>query len=381
MCHEPPRKVVYVIGQLVVGGSEGFVSSVVRRIDRARFEPYVICLSSEDARAQEIRETGCPVHLIPARRFRKVQVLSRLYWRLRSIKPDIVHTIGRSWYYAIPAAHLAGVPYVIAAGRSIPRWKRTYHLWLDRVLLRLVDVGLFNALAVQREAWTRLGLSAERSRVIYSALDVAAFDRESAEGFVAQPPDGLEQAHASVVVCAVANANADKSLDILIWAHRRVVERMPGSQLWIVGEGELLPELEALVRRLGLERSVYFWGTRRDIPAILSKATLGALSSRSEGAPNAVLEYMAAGLPVVATSVGGLPELVVQNKTGVLVQAHDPAALAGAILNLLDKPKLMRQMGAAGRRRVETCFTMEQMVSETEAIYADLVPNQEGNSA
>ena len=112
---------------------------------------------------------------------------------------------------------------------------------------------------------------------------------------------------------------------------------------------------------------------RQDVPAILKYATMGVLSSRIEGLPNAIIEYMAAGLPVVATAVGGTSELVLHGETGLLVSPNNPGGLAEAILHLLEHPDQARQYGVAGRRRVEQSFSLDRMIAETEDAYASLL--------
>jgi glycosyltransferase involved in cell wall biosynthesis len=140
-----------------------------------------------------------------------------------------------------------------------------------------------------------------------------------------------------------------------------------------VGDGPLRNSLEQLAQALGVSDHVAFLGTRSDVPALLQQVTIGVNSSQNEGFPNAIIEYMAANLPVVATNVGGVPELVIDGETGTLVPSDNPSALADALLYLLRTPVVARRMGAAGRRRVEEHFTAQRMVRETEAVYEALL--------
>ena len=171
-------------------------------------------------------------------------------------------------------------------------------------------------------------------------------------------------------ICAHQNALIE-----LLEAFAIVVRSAPETRLWIVGDGPLRGNLEDMTKRLGLEDRVVFWGMRSNVPAILRHATIGVNSSRNEGLANAIIECMAARLPVVATTVGGTPELVVDGETGLLVPPNDPRALAEALLALLRSPETARRLGAAGRRRVEEHFTVERMVTETEAVYEALLSN------
>ena len=375
------RNIVYVIGQLSVGGMEKHLASTVRRIDRDIYQPHVVCLSGQGKESDAGWELNCPVYWLGPRIARGPRTLFSLYRLLRAIRPDIVHAFGRPvWQYAILAARWSGVRSVIATHQGIGGWRRWYHPWAARILLTKVDMGIFNAVAVRKAIWDHLGLPIHRTRVIYSALDTEEFDQQAEMGLTSLPPAGLQVSNGSPVICAVANANPVKSLDVLILAHKLVIQRRHNSQLWIVGDGQLRRQLEEMAKSTDVGGRVHFWGSRSDVPAILKDATVGVLSSQGEGASNALLEYMAASLPVVATDVGGNPELVTQDETGLLVPPQSPEALASAILSLLDQPKLRARMGRAGRRRVEAKFSIDKMVSDTEAAYGYLLEGAKGPS-
>ena len=141
----------------------------------------------------------------------------------------------------------------------------------------------------------------------------------------------------------------------------------------IVGEGYLKNELEQLARDLGIENDVEFVGEREDIPQILSIMDIFVLPSALEGFSNVILEAMATGLPVVATNVGGIPELVVNKQTGILVPPDEPEELAKAIVDLLRDKNTSREMGKRGRERIEKYFGLEKMLGEYDALYQDLI--------
>lgn len=365
--------IVYVIGQLGVGGTERQLLALVQRLDRRQFQPYVICLSQDDTLSEPMRQAGCPVYVVPRERLGLARTWLGLLSHLRKLRPAIVHVFAYARYLAIPAAWVARVPHVVVAERTVPLWKASWPRLLDRVLLRYVDLALANADRVRQAFWLDLGLPAERCRVIYNGLDLAAFDAQQQASLTAPIPDGTEHSLSGHVICAVANAEPKKCLNILIQAYALVCQQHPDTNLWIVGEGKQEPELVNLAESLKIANRVHFWGRRYDVPAILRYATMGVLSSRIEGCANALLEYMAAGLPVVATRVGGNPELVLEGETGLLVPFGNPQALADAILYLLQHPDVARQYGIAGRHRVEQCFSMELMMRETEKVYLNLV--------
>jgi glycosyltransferase involved in cell wall biosynthesis len=171
----------------------------------------------------------------------------------------------------------------------------------------------------------------------------------------------------------VARLHRQKGLGDLLAAVAWVRERVPDVRLLLIGEGELRDELEAQARALGLSGAVIFAGIRTDVAEIVAALDIFVLPSLWEGTSNAVLEAMAAGLPIVATAVGGTPEVVVDGVTGLLVPPRDPSALAGALVTLLQDADLRHRMGRAGRERVKQYFSLERMVRRTEALYEELL--------
>lgn len=359
------KRIVYVIGQLGVGGSEKQLWHLVNRLDRTRWKPSVVCFDREPAVAAEFESIGCSVKLISRKALGRLAVFRSLWRLLRQIQPDVVQPFAYSWYLAIPAARLAGVPWIVAAERTVPLWKTPLHIFVDRLLLKFTDNAIVNSVEV-RDHYGWAGVSSGgQCHVIYNGVDLATFDASAAR--VANPP--CPHLGREPVICAVANAKEDKRLDVLIKAFATVNSAVPESRLWIVGDGPQRAEMESLAADLRLSKRVHFLGFRSDVPSILRQATIGVNSSITEGLCNAVIECMASRLPVVATKVGGNKELVIDNKTGFLVPPEDPGSLARSIIYLLDHPETAIGFGEAGRRLVEERFTVDRMVRETEAVY------------
>ena len=164
-----------------------------------------------------------------------------------------------------------------------------------------------------------------------------------------------------------------KGIEYFLEAAAIVAPRFPRARFLIVGDGPYRRKLEQFAARLGLGHRLTFMGFRLDIPSLLSEITISVLPSLSEGLPNALLESMAAGVPVVATRVGGTPELIEDGISGLLVPPRDPRALAGAVALLLANPELAENMGAAARQRVAQRFPMELAVRTTESLYQRLL--------
>jgi len=361
-------KIAFVIGQLSVGGTERQLLTLVEHLDRQRFSPLVICLSESAPLADAFRQLDCPIHVLERKARGRLMTLQRVYQLLRAFRPDIVHTFAYAARAGIPAAKLAGAAKTIVAIRTDPYWQFTF--W-ERWLFKQADLVLANSpQAIQTLA--KLGAGLPPHRVIYNGLDLEKFEIER-KNLCAPVPDHAALDGSRKIVCAVARLDNVKALDVLIQAFAPVHRAFPDTQLWLVGAGPKRAELEILVRTLDLCEQVIFWGIRSDVAAILDHVTIGALSSKVEGLSNAIIEYMAAGLPVVATKVGGNSELVIEGETGRLVPSGDAAALSEAILELLRDPQVAREFGQAGRRRVEQNLTVDQMVAKTEILYQELL--------
>jgi glycosyltransferase involved in cell wall biosynthesis len=265
-------------------------------------------------------------------------------------KPDLI-----GWL----AARRAGVAVIaIAHGWTAATFRVRVSETLDRWVMRRMD-----AVACVSEAQAvkvrRAGVSAERSPVIRNAIRAEGFGpadparREELQKLFAEPRERI--------IAAAGRLSPEKGFDQLIDAAARVVELDPGIGFVLFGEGPLRDSLTKRIAELGLQGRFILAGFRADLERVLPACDLAASSSHTEGLPVVVLEEMAAGLPVVATAVGGTPEVVEDGVTGWLVPPGDPAALARRMMDVLASSESARAMGLAGRRRVETQFTFAAM--------------------
>lgn len=289
-------------------------------------------------------------------------------WRLarlfRELQVQVVHmhtshacTIGGM------AAKIAAVPVKIISRRvdfsirSNPFRKLKYGWGADRIIA--ISEGV-------RDVLIRDGINPEQIVVIRSGIDLSGFDPTI-------PPElfrkeiGVDSA--TPIIGNIAHFADHKGHRYLIEAAGRVVAQIPDARFVLVGDGELRKTVEEQVARLGLSKTVIFTGFRTDIPKILAAIDLFVLSSHLEGLCSSIMDAMAMGIAVVATRTGGVPEVVEEGVTGLLVPPRDPVALSGAILRLMGDPKRRRQMGQAGRRRVTARFSAEVMVEATEKLY------------
>ena len=372
-----PVRVLFVIGSLNLGGSERHLLHLVSRLDRARFAPMICCLFEEGPLFAAAQAGGVPCVFLNMRRrpnplvtsWRLARGTARLLRLMRRERVAIVDAyLFLAYAFAIPCGWLAGVPVRIVQPRGLHTAKPPLpgrHL-LERFVNRLATLVVANSEAVARDLMEHEGLPARRIAVIYNGVAIP----EEPFGQGARPA-GLPWGR-RVILC-VANLIPYKGHLDLLAAAAAVLPAFPDVALILVGEGSMRRAIEEAVAGYGLQGRVHLLGQRGDVPALLSAADLFVLPSHEEGLSNALLEAMAHGVPVIATAVGGNPEAIEDGVSGLLVQPHDPPALAKAISALLRDPVAAHRLGRTGRARAARLFRLDRMVQETEALYAALL--------
>lgn len=355
----PPRTVVHVVSTLGIGGQEMVILALVRHADRTRVAPRVICLHDRGPLADRIEALGVPVEVLGAHGIGLVEMGRRLARRLRVLRPDVVHTHNAAPHQAAALARLlVRIPVLIHTKHGRNNFPTRARRWAEQVAGRLTDLVVPVSEDAAEVARTVDRVPARKLRVIRNgiALDDVPRARPLQGG---GPPRAVH----------VARLNRIKDQPTLLRAVRTVADALPGFTLDIVGDGPMGDDVRALATELRLDDVVRFHGFRDDVGAVLAAGDCFVLSSLSEGISITLLEAMAAGLPVVATDVGGNREVVVPGETGVLVPARDPAALAEGMLAVLRDPARAAAMGAAGRARVEAEFSIARTVAAYEAAY------------
>lgn len=365
-------KIVYVIGQLGIGGSEKYLCDLVRYLDKNSFSVSIICLTDNTELANNMLNDECIIYTMNFTFMKKPRTILKLAYLIKTLNPDIVHTIGRARYYSIPACYLAKIDKTVISIRSIYKQllvEKWYHRFIDKFIFKKVKLALFNSHEGRKSTWTDLRLTVAKTAVIYNGINLKSFDQNQNSGLLSNLDKSLNPTNNSPIICIVANLTQKKLIDQSIQAHKLLINKYPKSQLWIIGKGELESELKHLAKELELVNSVHFLGSRKDVPAILKMVDIAILTSISEGLSNALIEYMASRLPVVATNVGGNPELILNGITGILVPVNSPVHIFQAISRLIENKNLMAKMGDNARQLIETKFSMQTMISETEKQY------------
>jgi sugar transferase (PEP-CTERM/EpsH1 system associated) len=364
-----PIRVLHVLHSLDIGGLENGVINLINTMDCVNFIHTICCISRSgrnasrltrrDVRVFEVGKTDGRSLLLPLK-------LARLFQRTRA---DIVHT--RNWgaIDGILGARLARIPIVIHGehGREISDLDGSY---ASRNLIRKglsYFVNQYITVSNQLRDWliAVVGINEEKVQTIWNGVDTVKFNPYDKVIVRAKYGHTDEE----VIIGTVGRLDPVKDQQLLIKAFARLADKYQRLKLLIVGDGPYRAPLEQLTANLGLCCNVCFFGMRMDVPELLKLFDIFVLPSLAEGISNTILEAMATGLPVVATHVGGNPELVVNEETGYLVRRGDVGALATAMEEYLVDPALMRRHGAAGRERAVKVFGIDRMVAQYQAIY------------
>jgi glycosyltransferase involved in cell wall biosynthesis len=342
------------------------MTELIRRIDPRLFSTHVVALSGRGSLRSRV-EGVRPITEFRITSLKSVgtfrQILRFAWW----LRAHDIHVVQACDFYAnvfaLPGAALAGVPVRLGARRDVFMPERTPgQQHLQRLAYRLAHRVVANSDAAVRRLVDE-GVAASRIVHIANGIDFTAFAAVSGAGPSHAASSGRR------VITTVANLRPGKGHDVLLKAAARVLRRIPDVQFRIVGDGPRRQELEQQAAALRISAQVSFLGHRDDVPAVLRQSDIFAFPSFMEASPNALIEAMAAGLPIVATRVGGIPEVIEHERTGVLVPPGDDRALAAGIVRLIDRPELALRVGESARRLVQARFSFERMVGEFQELF------------
>ncbi len=364
--------VCQVLHTLNVGGAEVLAARLARQLrESCRF--LFICLDELGTLGAELRAQGFPVEVLG----RKAGIDWRCAWRLarflRREHVDIVHAHQYTpFFYGMMARLIYRRPPVLFTehGRHFPDYPRRKRMVVNRLLLerrdRVIGVGQSVCQALIRNE----GIPAPRVGVIYNGIDTAAF----AKGFHERDAIRRELGFGAgdFVILQVARLDYLKDHATALRTVQRLVQRLPRARLVLVGEGPERAKIQELIRQYRIGAHVRLLGLRKDVARLLRAADAFLLTSISEGIPLTVIEAMAAGVPVVATRVGGLPEIIEDGITGSLAAAGDDAALAQSILTLAEDAALRGCIVERGRARADALFSESQMHIRYLSLYHEM---------
>jgi glycosyltransferase involved in cell wall biosynthesis len=364
-------RICFLIDELATAGTETQLLALIRRLDRRRFAPSLCLLRGDEPASRALEPDCCPVHRLGVGALARPATLMKL-WRfaawLKAEGIDVVQTyFPDSSYFGIAAAWLAGVPHRIRTRNNVGHWLTPTHRRLGRWLNRATTATIANCAAARAALLAAEGPAPESVVVLENGVDLDRF---------LAVPRLVDWTPAVPLLGAVANLRPVKGLDVLVRALAQVRKTHPAAVCRIAGDGESRGDLKRLADALGVSKALQLAGSVEDIATFLGRLDVAVLPSRAEGMSNALLEYMAAGRPIVATAVGANSELIVDGIHGLLVPPDDDAALATAIHRLLVDRQYAQRLGDAARQRAISEYGRASMVKRFEEFYQKLSQRQ-----
>ena len=367
---QPRARVVYLAHTLAVGGAEEMILNLIRYLP-PEYERSMVCIGAPGPIGQEVEKTGYPFRslgLEPG--LMRPFDLIRLQQFLHDAAPTIVHTfLLTASLYGRFAAMLARVPIVIGTEVNIYERKRPLHRMAEKWLMQRTDAVVASAGSVRDFYVDQIGADPDKVVVLYNAVDWSQLqttkDRGEMRAELGLPLD-------VPVAGIIARLTEQKAHRVLFDA---MVSRpeLGNLHLIAVGDGELRQELKSRVEQLGLSNRVHFAGARRDLGNILGAIDMFVMPSLWEGLPLSLVLAMGAGLPVIASKVAGIPEVIQHNVSGVLVEPGDVAELAGAMTRVLQDGTLRERLSQEARAFVRPRFGVDGYIASMTALYDRLL--------
>jgi glycosyltransferase involved in cell wall biosynthesis len=366
-----PCRVVHIIPHLLHGGAERMAVHVMTNLDPARFHVAAISLRRQDGTDLEriLEKEGIKVYYLGKGAGFDPRMFTRVYRALSEFRPDVVHTHVHVLRYALPALLAKRHPAVlhtvhnIAEGEVEPRAR-----WIQRLAFRagIVPVSVAHEVAasVERMYGIPPGL------VVQNCIPVSSYRNPKMSRAEWRQRAGFREDQ--VLLGCIAQFRPQKNHVLLLEAFAAGPARQANAHLILAGRGETEEAAKRRTAELGISSQVHFLGLREDIPEVLGAIDAFVMASDFEGSPLAVMDAMAAGLPVATTRVGGVPEILDSGKEGIVVAAGDARSLADAMLVLTENPEMRRRMGAAGADRASKSLDLPIMAGEYAKIYARL---------
>ena len=373
---DPRPLIVHVLYRLQVGGLENGVINLVNQMPAGRFRHAIVCLSEATGFRDRIQRDDVAVYEMHKRPGQDFATWWRLFRLFRKIRPAVVHTRNIGCLEAQIPAWFARVPCRVHSEHgwdiSDPDGGNRKYQWLRRLHAPLVQ--RFIALSRELEQYLLQTVGIARAKVtrIYNGVDTARFHTADGDALPAgfRHPDSVVFGTVGRLHGVKDQVNLCEAFVHLCASHDDIGTRM---RLVLIGEGPLGQACREVLDGAGVGGQAWLPGSREDVPQIMQSLDVFVLPSQAEGISNTILEAMACALPVIATRVGGNPELVDEGRTGSLVPARDPLALAAAMTTYAADARLRHAHGTAGRERIAKEFSMQRMLSAYQSVYEQLM--------
>ena len=381
----PIPLIAHVIFRLGTGGLENGVVNLINNLPTEKYQHCVICMTDFTDFRHRIKKDNVNVYCLNKKPGQDIAVYWRLWKLLRKIKPDILHTRNLSALEALLPGAMAGIKYRIHGehGRDMDDVEgiNPRYVFLRRLFRPLVM--RYIPMSKDLANWLIKDIQVPENKIsqIYNGVDISQFTIVDAKPMAVLPTEF--QSPELMIIGTVGRQVTIKDQITLVKAFIHLVQMSPEakqkSRLILVGDGNLRSTLYELCLTENIEKLVWFAGERADIATIMQTFNLFVLPSINEGISNTILEAMASGLPVIATNVGGNPELVINNQTGYLVQKQNPMEMAEALKMYIDDPSLLKKHGKAGRALCEEKFSLQRMLDDYMHVYDNAMKVQKVN--
>ena len=361
------KKLLIVIDELEPGGAERLVVDYAKNLSKEKYDIKVCCLVRGGIFAEELKKCNIPVIILGKRTRYDVSIIIKLVHLILREKPDIVHThkfTANTW--GAVAAVISGVPKIFCTEHNVDTWKGNLEFLIDRIRTRFISKDITVSDEVYNFYRTKARIPVNKLLTIYNGIDP---DISSVFVNKDKKLKELGISNGKPIVANIGRLVPQKAQHIFLEAIKILKNRGITAEYIFVGDGQIKDDLIRLSKKLGISGETRFLGFRRDVQEIMKIIDIAVITSIREGFSVALLELMSAGVPVVATDVGGNSEAVVDGETGILVPALSPVAVADAIEKLLINAKIRFDMSKKSKERVNKYFTVNKMIEKTEALY------------
>ena len=373
-----PILIAHVIHRLDFGGLENGLVNLINRLPDKKYRHAIICLTDYTDFSKRIEKNVelVALHKQPGK---DIGLYFRLWKAIRKLKPDVVHTRNLSSLEAQLPAFFAGVKYRIHGEHGWDIYDLDGQSWKYRALKKffrpLIHRYIVLSLDLKNYLVNTIKVKEKKITHICNGVDSERFTAHLNSGINHFSDDDSQL----IIIGTVGRLEAVKDQANLACAFAELISKKPefrkNVRMVIIGDGSERNNIEAIINQHNLSDLVWLAGTRSDIPEMLNYLDIFVLPSLAEGISNTILEAMSCGLPVVATRVGGNPELIAEGETGYTVPASNPKAIADVLINYIESPDLIKNHGENARNRIEKSFSINVMVNNYQTIYDNQINN------
>lgn len=369
--------IAYVLLDFKLSGVPEHILALLKKMDREKYRPCIFAIRERGELAEEAEALGCEVIVLNGAKSKRFDfvALFKLWKLFRKRKIDIVHA--QNHYYASRYSHLAalfaGVPIVITSIHDTIGKKRLKKNLINKVFSLFTDRVIAVSKAVKEDICEYDRIHPDKIDVIPYGIDVDRFIINRDKGEIRKE---LGVPVEALIVGMTGRLAANKRHDILIQAMKKVIEKIPSAYLMIVGGGKTEEELKQMVEELRIKDHVLFTGVRRDIPLLLNAMDIFAMPAERDSFPIVLLEAGASALPSVGVRDGGIPEAIIEGKTGLLVSKSSPGELADALLGLMTSKEKILHMGEEARKNIQSQYTLEHQIKNIQRLYESILKSK-----